>query len=134
MRAVQDQTRLEIARTAVEQVLVDWRRHGGPRADVRLWLNADSEVCIWVNGGGTTPSAWGDTPSELATSVAEHLHAELMDHAHRVLPLCPDHRCGLHPTVTDHGPAWRCTAGNHTIGHVGNLPRSDGDLDRHDLR
>lgn len=125
VRAVEKEPRLEVARTAVRAVLADWLRHGGPQHEVQVWLNADGEVCIWVDGGGTTPSAWGDTPVELAVSVAEHLHAELLEQAHLVLPLCPEHECGLHPTATDHGPAWRCAVGSHIVGHVGTLPRPD---------
>lgn len=130
VRSVEKEPRLEVARTAVEAVLADWLRHGGQQYEVQVWLDADDEVCVWVDGGGTTPSAGGDTPVELAASVADHLHAELMEQAHRVLPLCPDHECGLHPTATDHGPAWRCAVGRHIVGHVGTLTRPDADRDR----
>ncbi len=43
---------------------------------------------------------------ELAVSVANHLHGELMEAAHRVLPTCPAHDCGLHISLTTTGPAW----------------------------
>lgn len=132
VRAVEKEPRLKVARTAVEAVLADWLRHGGPQQDVQVWVNADAEVCIWVDGGGTTPSAWGENPIELAASVAEHLHAELVDQAQIVLPLCPDHECGLHPMATDHGPAWRCAVGSHIVGQVGTLPRPEAHRDRRD--
>ena len=48
-----DATRLDVAKAAVTDVLADWLRHGGPVHDVRVWLDTDGEVCVWVDGGGT---------------------------------------------------------------------------------
>ena len=117
-----DATRLDAAQTAAADLLADWHRHGGPAAEVRVWLDDVGQVCIWVNGGGHTPSAWGAAPADLVVSVADYLHGELMDAARRVLPTCPAHGCGLHPSLSPSGPAWSCRAGAHVVGLLGSLP------------
>ena len=126
VRGVDDATRLGVAQMAAGDVLADWVGQGGSAEDVQVWLDATSEVCIWVNGGGTTPSAWGDAPAELAVSVADHLHAELVDAAQLVLPLCPVHGCGLHPALVQERATWCCSVGEHSVGVLGSLASGDG--------
>ena len=57
--------------------------------------------------------------------MADHLHAELMEMAHRVVLLCPVHGCGLHPALREDGAVWRCAVGAHVVGVLGSLPVAD---------
>lgn len=115
--------RLLVAQQAVALVLADWTQQGAAAPDVTLWLDAADDVCIWVNGGGTTPSAFGDDRDQLTLSVSDYLQAELMEveAAHRVWPTCPLHGAGLHPRPSEIGPAWWCVPGAHAVAAIGSL-------------
>ena len=117
-------TKLAVVQEAVAQYLDDWAAQGGTAQDIDVWLNADSEVCIWVNGGGTIPSASGEDAERLKASVADYLQSELMEAevAYRILPTCPTHAVGLHAQVTDTRAGWWCRTGEHLVAHIGSLP------------
>jgi hypothetical protein len=115
--------RLTTSREAVALVEKDWSRQGGSQQRVTVWLNADDEVCIWVNGGGTTPSADGGTRVDLVVSVADYLQTELMEvDSYRVWPLSDEHRVGLHARAQAAEGAWWCQAGQHVVATIGSLP------------
>jgi hypothetical protein len=115
-------SRLEQAQQAVASVAADWQRQGGAPQDVMVWLDGDAEVCIWVNGGGTIPSAWGDA-HELVVSVADYLQAELCEAGARphAWPVCPEHGVGLHAALEGEA-VWWCRPGGHAIAAIGSLP------------
>lgn len=115
---------LALAQEAVALSLDDWAAQGGTEQDITVWLNADSDVCIWVNGGGTIPSAAGEDAEQLKASVADYLQSELMEAevAFRVWPTCPTHAVGLHAQVTDTRAGWWCRPGEHLVGRIGSLP------------
>ena len=117
-------SKLGLAQEAVALSLDDWAAQGGTEQDVTVWLNADSDVCIRVNGGGTIPSASGEDDEQLQASVADHLQSELMEAeaAYRVWPTCPTHGVGLHAQVVDARAGWWCRTGEHLVGHIGSLP------------
>lgn len=120
-------SKLTTAGEAVALTLTDWASIGGSAQLVTVALDADDEVCILVNGGGTTPSATGTDADDLAVSVADYLQAELMEAevAFRVWPTCPAHGVGLHAQATDGGPGWWCRTGQHPVAALGSMPPAD---------
>ena len=114
-----DAQRLAVARAAAASVLDDWCRFGGPAVQVDVLLVGE-EVCVEVDGV-VTPSDPEQDAAALRTSTAAHVHAELVDAAARVLPVCAVHAVGLHVQAAGGRATWWCRAGDHPLGPVGAL-------------
>ncbi|HEV2638581.1 MAG TPA: hypothetical protein VGX23_25770 [Actinocrinis sp.] len=110
--------RLAVARTALARLIDAFERESGVRTEMPIQYERPSTYDLSGFVKADSTYVFGISELDILLAVAEDFHDVFQDVNRRVWPLCPDHRCGVHPERVDDRVGWRCRVGDHVLPGV----------------